>query len=225
MRIRSRWLGIGLDIGLLLVALTTAYATGSGKGPFVNPDAGQSDAQRNAHYSNLRASFDAHYAHWVANLDVSTINLNSLPHEQMNVLVVPGQPTLQAARSKADRIIIGTVDGLKPTVSGTLVSLSVGRSLKGVASANLTVRQASGLRPTQDWKGVYIADSPGEPLLLPGTRVELFLQISSDGVAEIQSITGMYYLTDSRVKALDLNPFAGSVNGQSESEFAAATAP
>lgn len=87
------------------------------------------------------------------------------------------------------------------------------------------LRQASGLRPTPDWKGVMIADSPGEPLLIPGTRVELFLQTATDGILEIQNVTGMYYLTGSGLRALELDPFAASVNGVSEAEFATMTSP
>lgn len=222
--LNGRWIVIGVGAAVLLGLFTTAYAAGTAKGPFANPDAGLSDAQRNANYANLRASFDARYAKWVANLDLSKIDLYSLPHAELNVQVVPGQPTLRAAKSKADWIVVGTAVSLKPTVNGTLVSLAVSRSLKGGQTSSITLRQASGLRPTADWTGVFIADSPGEPLLLPGTRVELFLQKSPDGVPEIQSITGMYYLGASGVKALDLNPFAASVDGQAESVFVAATA-
>jgi hypothetical protein len=70
---------------------------------------------------------------------------------------------------------------------------------------------------------MVIADSPAEPLLLPGSRVELLLQRGADGVFEIQSVTGMYYLTTGRVRALGLNPFAAAVDGQSEKQFTSAT--
>lgn len=221
-RIRRRWIAIGVCAGVVLLGATTAYAVSS-SGRFGNPDAGLTDSQRNANYAAARASFDARYQQWIADLDVTKLDFSSLPHVELNVSVLPPQPTLIAAKSKADRIVVGTVTGLKPTTSGTFVSLSVSRTIKGANGSTITLRQASGLRPTSDWKGVMIADSPGEPLLLPGTRVELFLQTATDGVLEIQSVTGFYYLSPSGVRALELNPFASSVNGLSESQFATAT--
>jgi hypothetical protein len=217
--INRRWLALGVATGFALVAITTAYAAIAAKGPFQNPDAGLTDAQRDANYANGRADFEARYAQWVASLDVNTLDLSSLQHVELNVIGPPGQPSLQAAKSKADRIVVGHVTAIKPTVNGTVVSVAVSRTLKGDQRSVIEVRQSSGLRPTSDWKGVVIADSPGEPLMLPGVRAELFLQASSDGMLRVQSVTGMYLLTASGVKALELNPFGSSVNGLPEDTF------
>jgi hypothetical protein len=200
-----------------------ALASGSAKGPFGNPDAGLSDAQRNAKYEAARAAFEARYAAWVQNLDVSTLDLSSLPHVALNVNVEPGQPTLSAAKQKSDVIVIATASGLQPTTSGTIVTLSVERAIKGSVSQSISVLQASGLRPTQDWQHVVIADSPGEPLILPGTRLELFLENAGGGPYQIQSVTGMYYLESGYVRPLALNPFAPSLTGLTEGAFLDAT--
>lgn len=221
--VRRRWIGIGMGIGLLLVSVTAVYATIATKGPFTNPDAGLTDTQRDQNYASARTEFESRYAQWIASLDISKVDLTAVPHVEMNVVVLPGQPTLAAAKARADIIVVGTVAGLKPMVSGTAVSVAVARTLKGQESSSITVRQASGFRPTPDWKGIMIADSPGEPLLLPGTRFELFLERSSDGSLEIQSVTGMYYFTPNGVKALGSSPFASSVDGQSEVQFQAVT--
>jgi hypothetical protein len=225
-----RWLMLGVTVGFL-VALTMGVAAGSGKGPTVNPDAGRTDAERQAIYETMRANYEAHYAQWVGSIDLAKIDLSTLPHVAMNVQVVSGQPTLAAAISQADRVVIGTATSLQPTANGTLVIVQVSRTLKGPQTQSVVIHQASGLRPTPDWRGVFIADSPAEPLLLPGGRVELLLQNSPNGSAngsvssalEIQSVSGMYYFTAGRARALELNPFAGEVDGLSEDQLAKAS--
>ena len=219
---RSRLTAAAAALTMLLV-FAAGLATGAIKGPFPNPDAGLSDSARNSVYASLRSAFDARYSAWVNSLDVSKIDLGVLPHHEMLVEVAPPEPSLASAKANADRIIVGKVGALKPTLNGTLVTLTVERTLKGPASASITIRQTSGLRPSPDWASILIADSPGEPLLLPGNRVELLLQNTSDGVPVIQSVSGTYFLTSTGVRALQLNPFASAVNGLSEDALVAAT--
>src|SRR5229473_2761465 len=151
MKTLNRWLAAGLALGAAFVVISVA-AAGSAKGPIVNPDAGRSDADRAATYATMRAEFDARYATWMASLNTSQIDFSALPHAELNAQVVPGEPTLGTAVGHADRIIIGRVVSLQPTINGTLVAVRVERTMKGEASATIVIRQSSGLRPTADWR-------------------------------------------------------------------------
>jgi hypothetical protein len=205
-------------------ALAVSVAAG-GKLVPTNPDAGLSDQERDARYSQARAEFEKRYEEWKAGLDLATVDLATLPRSELMIQSAAPEPTLSAAVQAADRIIVGSVQSLRATTSaGTLVTLRVEQTLKGSSASTLTIRQGSSIEPGADWNGMMIGDAPGDPLLLPATRVVLFLQDAPDGIPYVQAFSGIYYLEGGRVRALELNPFAPAIEGLPESDFIAQVA-
>jgi hypothetical protein len=192
-------------------------------------DAGLTDAQR------LQAVRDAQtqgwrcYAAWVATLDPTTLPYSTLPHTGMQADF--GPPTgnsLSEAKAGATLIVSGTVLSISPQTSfATKVTIAVTQVLKGQSGNTITITQASHLEPldnSQDqWQGVLIVDAYAAPLLLPGDSVFLFLKSYPQGLGQ-EIITGTYYVRLGQIQALQLNPFASQVNGQSPSDFVTAIA-
>jgi hypothetical protein len=207
---------VSVVAALAVILIIVGSTAGGGKRLLANPDAGLTDEQRAAKHAEERTAFEARLAQWTKDLDVSKLNLASLPHAELMLQLSPPATSLTAAVARADRVVIGTVSSIRPSMTGTMITLSVETSIKGNSPGTLEIRQSSTLRPTPDWKGVVIADSPGGPLLLPGTRAELLLMASPDGFLDVQESTGVYLFTSQGVKATGNNPFAASVDGKHE---------
>jgi hypothetical protein len=204
-----------------VVVLATGLAIGRDPGKVLppNPEASMTEQQRQSFEASLSASFETRYAAWIANLDVSNIDLTKVEHDELLVSSVAPVTSLSAAVKKADQIIVGTVTALKPTTNGVIVTLGVERSVKGSAATTVTISQGSNFLPTEDWQRVTVGDDPGGPMLLPGQRVELLLFTGSTGMSEVEGYTGTYYLDAGGVRPLTGNPFAASVSGISELQF------
>ena len=191
---------------------------------FTNPDVGLTDAQREQNYSDARDAFNARYQAWLASLDFATINYSGLDRAPLNAYYdAPAEPSLSAAKAKADLIVLGNVRSIRPTAfDGTYVTLDVDSSIKGAAASTVVIHQGGGLRPTPDWKGMYIAYAEDAPLLIPQDRAMVFLYRAQSGALEIQSFTGLYRSKAGRLSSVPGNPFAASVDGTSETAFTAA---
>lgn len=166
---------------------------------------------------------EACYAAWVANLNVSAVNLNTLQHTWSTVDYSQGPLTsLAAARDAATVIVIGTVHGIVPESQGTNVTITTSQWLKGQAAATLVVRQGSFLQPSTDGQGIIIVDDPAEPLLLPGQSVVLLLQRQSDGSLTPEIYTGIFIVENGRLRFPGTgNVFGIQVNGLAQSDFLA----
>lgn len=183
--------------GLCIVTVAAGSAIGGGKpSTSVNPDLGLSERQVIVRQSDALASFQIRLDNWFASLDVARLDLTGLPrHERLLTLDSPAA-TLDQAVAEARIVAVGTVASIAPSVNGTVVTLRVESVLKGRASGHtIAFMQAATPRPTDDWSGAYIADSPGALLYVGGA-----------------------------VLAGPLNPFAGTVNGKAPAPVAAATA-
>jgi hypothetical protein len=186
-------------------------------------DAGMTDDQRTAAQSASRAEFDTRYMAWVASLDPNTIPYASLPHQQLLGLFDAGQPSLGLAKAHADLALSGRVVSLRLTpFDGTYVTMDVESWIKSPdRPSTIEFHQLGGVRPTADWKGMFIADGPNAPLLLPGSRATLLLQTGATGGApEVQSFTGIYLHVDGVIRTVSGNPFGPSVDGLTEAAFA-----
>jgi len=192
------------------------------KTPAPNPFAEMSSEQQATAIATARASFEQRLEVWMANLDISTLDLQELPRAEAMVLSQPGKATLDEAVDAATAIIIGTVTGLRPDRFSTVITVNVERSLKGnIARRPIQIIQGSGFQPGLDWSGVVIADHPNDPLMLPGTRAVLFLQKSSSPDAEfsIQGFSGHYELKAGSVTVLGGNTFGAAIAGEPEATF------
>lgn len=215
-----------LVVLLVVIGLARSFSSSSaspGKKPLpVNPDVGLSDEERMEKIAKFRVEFDKRIEEWFATFDFDSLDLASLERQEMMALHVPPSPDLPAAVSAADAIVLGRVTEVAFDPSGTIVSLTVEQTLKGLGlSRVIRVRQGSGLWPTPDWKGATISDDSGDPLLLPGQRALLFLD-SYEGQGaefEVQSMTGHYRLRPEGIQPVDLNPFANAVRNEPEAAF------
>jgi hypothetical protein len=200
---------VGAFAAVAVAVPAVVFAVPGGKQQRTNPDAGLTDAQRDARYSAGRGEFEARYADWIKGLDVSKLDLASLPHADLNGYYLPPQPNLSAAAAAAGTIVSGVVTGIQPRTSGSTATLSVETAIKGAAADSIVISQAGGFQPTQDWKGAMIADAEAAPTLLPGDRVLLFVSTSAAGsdAYEVQGWTGTYRLANGRVTPLAGNPF------------------
>jgi hypothetical protein len=212
---------VGVVLGILVV-VASSIALAAAEGKVVGPDpfAGMSDAQQEQSISAGRNDFDARYKAWLASLDFSAINYKALERQPILGLYEPPEPTLGAAKAQAHLIVLGKVRSIRPTAyDGTYVTLDLAAVLKGQASGSIVFHQGGGIRPTPDWKGMFIADAMNAPLMLPNERVIVFLQMRSTGALEVQGFTGIYQSNSGRLSAVPGNPFAGDVNGALESDF------
>ena len=211
------------------------FATPSADKPASDPSSGTvvSNQQAEAQRQQVEQAFYAQYAAWLASLNVSSMDLHSLPRYPVMGSPAPGQPSLQAAVTNANVVVVGTVASIVPTaLNGTQTTISIdwnresglpGSKQANIGNSNLStlvVNQSGGLRPTPDWSGATIADDPGSALLLPGDQVVLLLQAGIGGAnPSIQSISGWYEVVNGVVQANALNPWGSQVNGMTEPAF------
>jgi hypothetical protein len=213
-------------VGSLVLAIASArlaFGDVSPKEIATNPDAGLSDLQRAATYDQLRQQFATRYEAWLRTLDVTKLDLQKLPRHELLALYGPPQPSVDAAVTNAELAIVGTARGIRSTTfDGAYVTFSVERAMKGSSASSIQIHLGGGLRPTQDWSGVFLAERANSPLLLPGDRAILLLRKEpGSAVYDVQSFTGMYRVISGKVSALLGNPFAYAVEGQSEDAFIA----
>ncbi len=186
-----------------------------------NPDAGLSDAEREARYAQLWSEFEQRYTAWLNDLDISKLDLRSLPRGDIMADYEPGQPSLRGAVARADLIVVGTVSAIKPTpFSGTITTISVDQTFKGQSVSTVVVNQAGGLRPAnQDWTGVTIAQGGNGAMLLPGDRAVLLLENDKRVGYYIQGFSGWYQVVCGLVHSNPGNAWGASVNGITEAAF------
>lgn len=203
----------------VLLAGSTALATGAIKAPHANPEAGLSDAQRNQLYQNNWNQFQTHYEAWLAGLNYAKLNWRKLSRSPQDVSTLPAPGTsLPSALSAADVVVHARAVSVRPTAfDGTFVTIQVLESYKGSArGAVLTVHQGGGLRPTPDWSGAFIADAPDAPLMLPGDEVVALLNLHN-GQLFPEPYTGLYWIANGVTHSVALNPFGQSFESKSAS--------
>src|SRR5436309_5314856 len=191
--------------------------------PFPDPEAGLTDAERDALHRRLWDQFVTRYTAWLQCVDISKLDLHALPRHELNTSWLPGQLNLSEAASKANLIIIGTVREFSPTpFSGTNTALAIDETLKGSPAPTLKIAQDGGVRPTEDWTGVTISEGGNRAMLLPGDRAVLLLQEDGEdgkGGYYIQGVSGWFQIVNGVVRANSYNEWGPSVEGKTEAEF------
>jgi hypothetical protein len=223
--------GGGEEEAVSQVATPTTSATAAGlisfadlpkcppvKGLLCDPTAGLSDSERDALYQRTWNEFEVSYTAWLAALDVSKLDLRSLPRYELNTEWAPGQPTLRDAVARADMIVVGNVTGFNPKTFST--TLSVDKTLKGAPVFTVELAQGGHLSPTEDWTGVTISEEGNRALLLPGDRAILLLQQDGKGGYYIQGVSGWFQVVDGLMRANYYNDWRrASVDGETEAAF------
>ena len=93
---------------------TLCPAAPATSGTIPDPDAGLTDAQKDAKHQDFQATFEGCYAAWAANFDSSTVDLTALPHQLSNADPAPPKPSLEAVTAYADVIVVGTFRSARP---------------------------------------------------------------------------------------------------------------
>ena len=205
-------------------ALSGGASPGVKGNPGPNPEAGMTDAQRIQYETTAFAQFEARRAAWFDTTDLSSLNYPKLDRSELQVQIVPPLQTFEASVAAARAIVIGSVKSIAPDEQGAVLTFDVEQSLKGGLNPGpIRIGTGSGVGPLPDWKTVAIGDMPGDPLLLPGQQVILFLTGPVRPGAEygVESVTGHYDITPAGIQPLELNAFASEVSGQSEPAFLA----
>ena len=218
-------LGGGLGYRLVVAGLISpgpapAAPCVPAKGVPCNPQAGLSDAEREALHQRLRSEGEQRYTAWLNGLDVTKLDLHSLPRGEVPAEYAAGQPSLRNAVASADLIVVGSVTGFRPNLlSGTLTTFSVDQTLKGSRVSTVVVTQAGGLEPTEDLTGVVIAEGGNGGMLLPGDRAVPLLEKDKNGTFYIQSVSGWYQVVGGLVRSNPGNAWRASIDGQTEGAF------
>ncbi|MGH3262082.1 MAG: hypothetical protein ACRDNS_08825, partial [Trebonia sp.] len=176
MKLQRKLRYLGVVIGAVVLAATgtvvasatstSVAGTAGGKPvPAPNPDAGLTDAQRNAIYQQTEASFQQRYKAWLKSAAAHSQNLRALPRHPMAASYLPGQPTLLAAKQKAEVIISGTVTAIRFEPGTAVLTVHVNRTVKGSAGNDILVIQGGGLFPDPDFKHASLTINESAPLL------------------------------------------------------------
>jgi len=191
---------------------------GDKSGQFANPDAGLSDTARQEQYDAARNEFEGRYLQWLSEFLASGTDPWALPRVELQDRFVEGAQSLQAAAIRADIIGVGVIEAVQFQPYGARTQFRLTEAIKG-NRGTYTLAQTGGPFPNHDWKSGQMQIAPNDPLMKPGTRALLFLQLDTSlNVYHVQSYTGHYEVVDGRVRALDLNGFAGAIDGKSETE-------
>jgi hypothetical protein len=191
-----------------------------------DPTRCMTDAEKDAYFRAHSDRFWAEYGAWLANLDLSHIDLHALPRGGSTAdFFLPRQlRTLAAAVGDADLIVLGRVDSVSAG-DGLATRFGVDEAIKGDAGPTITVDQPAHLEPVGgDWSKIEIVEPDGMRALLPGDRAVLFLKLESalgrSGHYLIQVWTGWYQIgADGAVQASSANPFGESIQSESVSTF------
>lgn len=207
---------------VVLVSLGSYAAVAAGKpGPRPERDAALTGEQRTAADQKVQQDFQHRYAEWLTSPAAQGQDLRRLERRTIAASYLPGQPTLDAAKRKADVVVTGLVSGITFEPGKTFITFRVERPLKGQPANDLVVMQGGGLSPAPDFQHAYLVVDESSPPLLPGDRAALLLQ-RTGGSGEafiVQPFSGEYVLVDGRVRSTPGNPFGGTVDGQAEDEF------
>lgn len=204
--------------------------------PMPTPDTRATD-ERATEYIDGFNDFMARRARWIEAFQAAGKDASTLCRSPVMASYAPGPASLTAALQQADLVIEGAVTTVVYTPAGTMGTVRVVAIYK--ASDAATARLGTP-RPAEVQVSLGYSPEPGpgfsldtgrlafhesEPVLLPGARAMLFLQL---GRVEhlppfaIQSFTGGYAIDASgRIVPVPHNPFAEQVRGLPAAQFVA----
>ena len=225
-RVRSR---SGLWLSMLLLAsgaVLGSQVAADSREVAGNPEAGLSDAQREALHQAAHDRNDAFLQRFVA----SRQDPHSLPVVQVETYAVP-PATLAQALAAASVVIEGRVSAVDfaSNPSGGMpfatATVAVVRTLRGAAApATVVVRQSGG--PVAQGDGGGLAQFDVDPLLLPGDH-DFLLLTAMGTTGQFRTVPGsgvMNIHVDDTVSVDGGSPSAPAVNGRTADEVASALA-
>jgi hypothetical protein len=182
------------------------------------PDAqGLTDADRIAYQRAHPTPYQVGLNKWFASDFVRSLDLHSLPQSPSGADPARGYASLQESIDHADLIVLGQVESVRPT--GLLrTTFRVDRAVKGDPGRALTFDQVARLDPFPDWGHPQLVYSVDAPLLLPGDRALLMLEINPNVGPLIINFSGEYRSTAGRISTVKDNLFH-DVDGLTENEL------
>jgi len=197
------------------VALASPGSPGKFSG---NPDAGLSDAQKQAKVDSAHAADDQFLAAFVR----SGEDPRSLPEAEVESWsAVPAN--ISDAIAGADVILSGQVTAVafRPGIGGSLpistATVAVSTLSKGASSSLVHVTQLGG--PVAWGPNGSLVHLDKDELILPGDTVTLFLKIAKDGTLRTLPGVGVYWSHGGAISAEDSNPFRDKVSLLPEAAF------
>lgn len=201
-----------------------------------NSDEGLLTEEREAKYKRGLAESMVRRARWVEDFQSRGKDASTLPRAPKLATYQRGQPSLTAALEYADLVVEGRVAKVVYTPTGAVGTLRIATAHKAsdaavacLGSARATEAQVglgySPEPPDRNSPEGVLAFDENQPLLLPGARALLFLQVGQvrdASVFVIQSYTGGYAIdANGQIAPVDGNPFAALVRGLTPEQFTA----
>jgi hypothetical protein len=187
-----------------------------------DPCAGKNDAECEALINQRRAEFDRRYPIWLERVQRQPLDLRSLPQGSDTVEWGLPLPDLPSAVRESEAIAQVQAVDVHFVPFSAEVTVKVERVVKGTLPSDLAIRQIAALYPGGDgdeWELSSLSVDDAEPLLFPGDRALLFLDLS-DGAYMPQPRTGHYRINaENRLEALPSNPFGALAHGKPLEEF------
>ncbi len=221
-------------------AATAGPCTFPPKGPKPPPSPtvdNRSTEERSAEYMAGFNDFMARRARWIEDFQAAGKDAGALCRVPVAASYAPGPPSLTAALRQADLVVEGAVTTVVYTPAGTVDTVRIVAVHKVSDSAEARLGTA---RPTEIQITLGYSPEPdstfsldagrlafreNQPVLLPGARAMLFLQVSQMEHLPpfaMQSFTGGYEIdAGGRIVPVPDNPFAAQVRGMPAEQFAA----
>jgi len=213
-------------LGMLIcvVALSAGRTLADQPDVPVDPFEGLSEDETIAAQAAASDRWEAEQRAFVMEFERSGRDPRSL--DRAGLMLTYGVPAtdLEGASKFADVVILGTVEKTEFGGGGTLgaarVTIAVKEFLKGSAKSPVFVYQVGG--PVLDGGHEYLAESGGDPILLPGDEVLLFLitarqhPTKGDGFQpgfEVIPAIGSYVVAQDRVSTPGSNPLYEQLQG------------
>ena len=175
-----------------------------------NPDTGLTDQQRDQEYSAGSTAADAANEAFVRSFEQSGRDPRNLERVGMMVFASLEAESLAEAAANADLVVAGSVaDTLFSggTLPRNTATVAIDEVLKGAAPPTVLVGQLGGPGTFQGRE--YLGEMEGDPLLLQGDRVLLFLRAdaaAAPGAYRVLYGAGSYFLEAGAVRLAPANP-------------------
>jgi len=157
-----------------------------------SPDAAMPPDQRDAKYKALQEGYFKKFDEWLQSDFVKSQDLRSLPQSPLLGEPVPGYHSLEEAVDHADIVVLGKVVAVT-TGTQTETTFRVERTAKGTPASTISFVQAGGIRPGADFDHPIMAVDEASPMLFPGDRAVLLLELlARTGRWRIQNYSGEY---------------------------------
>jgi hypothetical protein len=215
------YFGLPLVLGAVITGSVVAVRAQVGG----NPDAGLTDAQRDAKYKSLEKTSVAISDSFTATFVAGDNPIANLPHHEVNVLPVPSELDLEGATAKASEILRGTVNAQRIEMSGpddawqtrVISTISVSRWLKGKSGrATIEISQPGRAELGDDLK-VFLATDPSDPAVNVGDDVIVFVSSTNQRGYRVALPFKVLKVIQGAIEPNELDTPLASLHGRSAS--------